>query len=535
VKVQLYDTTLRDGAQHEGVSLSVQDKLNITLELDQLGIDYVEGGWPGSNPRDAEYFERIATLPLKHARIAAFGSTCRPGADPAGDPQVQMLLAARTSTVTVVGKSWDLHVRHVLNTTLDENLRMIGDTLRYLKSEGRRVFYDAEHFFDGFKANPDHALATVKAAQEAGAECIILCDTNGGTMPWELGEIFDRVREILSDGGGQPVGGSQAGENTGPPRLGIHVHDDGGCAVANTLEAVRRGATQVQGTINGYGERVGNANLCTIIANLKLKMGIDCVTDTQLARLTEVSRFVAEVANMAPNSQWPYVGASAFAHKGGIHVAAILKVAESYQHIEPELVGNEKRVLVSDLSGRGNIVYKAKQFGLDADKEQVARVLQQIKELEHRGFFFEGAEGSVDVMLRRADPDYKPPFELIDFAVTVEHRQGRGLFAEATVKVRVNGDVMHTAAEGNGPVNALDNALRKALLPKYPQLEGIHLTDYKVRILDGDAATAATTRVTITSSNSHESWSTVGCSANIIEASWQALVDGLEYELLGER
>jgi 2-isopropylmalate synthase len=521
--IQLYDTTLRDGTQHEGISLSVQDKLNITLKLDELGIDYIEGGWPGSNPKDAEYFERARHLPLKHARVAAFGSTCKPGADPADDPQVQVLLAAQTPTVTVVGKSWDLHVHHVLTTTLEENLRMIGDTLRYLKAQGREVFYDAEHFFDGFKANPDYALATIQAAQAGGADCVILCDTNGGTMPWELGDIFSRIRQAL------------AGSPGGLPPFGIHTHDDAGCAVANTLEAVRHGAAQVQGTINGYGERVGNANLCSIIPNLKLKLGIECVTDAQLRRLTELSRFVSEVANMAPNPQLPYVGSAAFAHKGGIHVAAILKVEASYQHVDPARVGNEKRVLVSDLSGRGNIVYKVKQFGLDADKEQVAKVLQQIKELEHRGFYFEGAEGSVEVMLRRTDPGYEPPFELIDFTVVVEHRQGRGLFAEATVKVRVNGEVIHTAAEGNGPVNALDNALRKALLPMYPQLRDIQLTDYKVRILDGEAATAATTRVTITTSNSRQSWSTVGCSTNIIEASWQALVDGLEYVLLGQK
>jgi 2-isopropylmalate synthase len=514
MQIQLYDTTLRDGAQNEGISLSVQDKLNITLALDKLGIDFVEGGWPGSNPKDAAYFDQVRRLPLKHARVTAFGTTCRAGVDPSRDPQVQMLLEAGTPVVAVVGKSWALHVREVLAASLEENLTMVGDTVRYLRQQGRVVFYDAEHFFDGFKDNPDYALATLRAAQEAGAECLILCDTNGGTMPWELASAIGRVRQAV----------------TTP--LGIHAHDDAGCAVANTLEAVRLGAVHLQGTINGYGERVGNANLCTVIPNLQIKLGIPCLTNAQLRMLTETSRYISEVANLAPDPRAPYVGASAFAHKGGIHVDAVMKLPESYQHAAPALVGNVRRVLLSDLAGRANIVYKAKQMGLEADRDQVAQVLQQIKEMEHRGFYFEGAEGSVDVMLRRTDPDYKPPFDLIDFTVVVEHRQGRGLFAEATVKVRVNGDVVHTVAEGNGPVNALDNALRKALLPKYPRLKHIQLTDYKVRILDSESATAAMTRVTITTSNSHGSWSTVGCSANIIEASWQALVDGLEYEIL---
>jgi 2-isopropylmalate synthase len=413
-----------------------------------------------------------------------------------------------------VGKTWTLHVFDVLRTTLDENLRMIGDSVAYLKSHGKTVFYDAEHFFDGYKADPEYALETVRAAQEAGADVVVLCDTNGGSMPWEIEEI---VREVA--------------RQVDVP-LGIHTHDDGGVGVANSLAAVRAGVIQVQGTINGYGERVGNANLCAIIPDLKLKMGIDCVSDEQLRRLTEVSRFVSELANLPHNHRQPYVGASAFAHKGGIHVSAVMRNEHSYQHIDPALVGNEKRVLVSDLSGRGNILYKAGEFGLDGiDPNAAARVLSRIKELENEGFSFESAEASVEMMLRRARPDYKPPFELIDFMVVVEHREGRGLLAEATVKVRVGDQVMHTAAEGNGPVNALDTALRKALKPFYPQLEEFHLSDYKVRILDGRAGTAAKTRVLVDTTNGHQQWSTVGASTNIIEASWQALADSIEYGL----
>lgn len=517
MSVELYDTTLRDGTQHEGISLSLDDKLKITLKLDELGVHYVEGGWPGSNPKDAAYFASVRELPLKQAEIAAFGSTCRAGVRAEDDPQIQALLDADTSLVTVVGKTWDLHVHDVLRTSLDENLRMIQDSVAYLKACGRRVFYDAEHFFDGYQANPDYALATLRAAEEAGADCIILCDTNGGTMPWVIEE---RVRQVV--------------ETLDCP-IGIHAHNDSDCGVTNTLVAVRAGAVHVQGTINGYGERVGNASLCSIIPNLKLKMGVECVTDGQLRSITKVSRFVSEMANMAHDPRLPYVGATAFAHKGGIHVSAILRNVDSYQHIDPALVGNEKRVLVSEMSGRGNLVYKAREFGLDADRETAELVLRQIKDLESRGFHFEGAEASVELLLRRGEAEYQPPFALVDFMVVVEHRQGRGLFAEASVKVRIGDKVVHTVAEGNGPVNALDHALRKALLPHYPQLASVHLTDYKVRILDSERATGATTRVMITTSNAHRSWSTVGCSPNIIEASWQALVDSLEYGLVNSQ
>jgi 2-isopropylmalate synthase len=516
--VEVYDTTLRDGSQGEGVSFSLEDKLKVAQRLDEIGVHYIEGGWPGSNAKDAEFFHRARAIPFKQARLAAFGSTRRAGVACEEDGQLALLLAAGTPIVTIVGKTWDLHVHHVLETTLDENLAMIAESVAYLKSQGRTVFYDAEHFFDGYKANRGYALATVRAAFQAGADCVVLCDTNGGSMPWDVGEIVREAKAAVAA--------------FGNAQLGIHTHDDSGLAVANALAAVHSGCTQVQGTINGYGERVGNCNLCTVVPDLELKMGYHCLGEAGLRRMTELSRFVSETANMPSNPRQPYVGDSAFAHKGGIHVAAIMKVEESYQHIDPQRVGNTKRVLVSELSGRGNLVYKAQEFGLDAGKDEVRQVLGQIKELENQGFYFEGAEASVELMLRRMKPGYRRPFELLDFMVVVEHRQGRGMFAEASVKVRVNGEVAHTVAEGNGPVNALDRALRKALAPHYPHLAHVQLVDYKVRILDGNAATSATTRVIIDTRNSHSAWSTVGCSSNIIESSWQALADSMEYALL---
>lgn len=523
-QVYIYDTTLRDGAQGEGVAFSLEDKLKVAQRLDEVGIHFIEGGWPGSNAKDVEFFRRIRELPLRQAKVAAFGATRRAGTTCETDPQIAMLVEADTPCVTLVGKSWDLHVHHVLETTLDENLAMIADSVRYFVALGRRVFYDAEHFFDGCKANPEYALATIGAAARAGAEFVVLCETNGGALPWEVEEVVRKTGAYLSN--------IQYPTSNPKPQIGIHTHDDGGLSAANALAAVRTGATQVQGTINGYGERVGNCNLCTVIPDLQLKMGYRCLDEMGLSRLVELSHFVDESANMIPNPRLPFVGASAFAHKGGIHVAAILKVEASYQHIDPSLVGNRKRVLVSELSGRGNLVYKAREFGLDATREDVQRVLAQVKDLESRGFYFEGAEASVALMLQRMQPDYRPPFELIDFMAVVEHRAGRGMLAEATVKVRVGNEIMHTAAEGNGPVNALDGALRKALVPHYPRLAEIQLADYKVRILDGDAATAAVTRVIIETRNGHSSWSTVGASSNIIESSWQALADSMEYALL---
>ncbi|HEX7975222.1 MAG TPA: citramalate synthase [Anaerolineales bacterium] len=512
--IALYDTTLRDGTQREGISLSVDDKVKIASRLAKLGFHYIEGGWPGSNPKDAAFFERARHLSLAPAKLAAFGSTLKKNTQPEADENIQALLAAGTPVVTLVGKSWDLHVRDVLETSLGENLAMIGKSVAYFKAHGKEVIYDAEHFFDGYKARPDYAVETLQAAADAGADVLVLCDTNGGCMPWEIEEIVRAVAAQVDTA------------------LGVHTHNDSGCGVANTLAAVRGGAVHVQGTINGYGERVGNADLCTIIPDLQLKMGRSCLSNENLACLTELSNFVAEVANLPHDRHHPYVGAAAFAHKGGIHVAAMLKNEASYQHIDPTLVGNRRRTLVSELSGRGNLVDKSRQLGLDVSKDQAADVVSQIKLLEAQGFTFEGAEASVSLMLRQSQPDYRPPFELIDFMVVVEQRQGRGMLAEASVKVRVGDQVMHTAAEGNGPVSALDEALRKALTGVYPRLNEVRLSDYKVRILDSENGTGAMVRVLIDTQNGSHRWSTVGASTNIIEASWRALADSMEYALL---
>jgi len=509
----LYDTTLRDGSQREGISYSVEDKLKIARRLDEFGIQYIEGGWPGSNPKDAAFFQRVQSQNFKNARIAAFGSTARKGSRPEEDANLQALLDAETPAVTLVGKSWDLHVFDVLEVTLSENLAMIGESVAYMKSHGKEVIYDAEHFFDGYKANPDYAVETLRAAASKGADTIVLCDTNGGALPWEVEEIVRSVAAQIET------------------PLGVHCHDDSGCGTANTLAAVRAGAVHVQGTINGYGERVGNANLCIVIPNLQLKMGKSCVTAENLTRLIELSTYVAEVANLPHDKFMPFAGESAFTHKGGIHVAAMLKNDHSYQHIDPELVGNQRRSVVSELSGRGNVLEKSRQYGLDINSDQARQVLNEIKDLESQGFTFEGAEASLGMMIQRLDPGYRPPFELIDFAVVVEHRQGRGMLAEATVKVKVGDQVLHTAAEGNGPVSALDAALRKALLDVYPSLAHVRLDDYKVRILDSESGTGAAVRVLIDTKNGTRRWSTVGASTNIIEASWRAMADSLEYAL----
>jgi 2-isopropylmalate synthase len=532
----LYDTTLRDGTQGEGINLSVDDKLRIAQRLDDFGMHYIEGGWPGSNPKDAAFFTRASEIPFKHARLAAFGSTRKAGGQCESDPQIKMLLDARTPVVTMVAKTSRLHVTHVLETSLEENLAMIGESVAYLKAQGKEVIHDAEHFFDGYKLDKEYTLATLRAAAHAGADWLVLCDTNGGMMPWEVEEIVrNTIAEMTkAEGHMREDARREAPLSTlqSPIRFGIHTHNDAGTAVANALAGVRAGCTQVQGTINGYGERVGNCDLATAIANLKLKLNDDCLDDVQLRGLTELSHYVAEMANVTPNIRAPYVGHAAFAHKGGIHVAAILKLEESYQHIDPLRVGNQKRVLVSELSGRGNIAYKAREYGLDVNKDDVQQVLAKIKEMENRGFYFEGAEASVELMLRRVQPGYVAPFELIDYLIVVEHRRGRGLLSEANVKVRVKGEVAHTAAEGDGPVNALDMAMRKALLPHYPQLDDVRLMDYKVRILDGDKATAATTRVTIDTRSASRNWTTVGSSTNIVDASWQALADSMEYALV---
>lgn len=518
LRVLIYDTTLRDGAQSEGISLTVQDKLKITVKLDELGISYVEGGWPGSNPKDLEYFMHVKTLPLKHTRISAFGATRKAGVHVADDTNIRALLAVETPCVTIFGKSWDLHVHRALQATLDENLRMIRESIIYLKTRGREVIYDAEHFFDGFKADSDYALATVKAAAEAGADWIVLCDTNGGSLPYEVEQIMARVRQVIN----KP--------------LGIHAHNDGDLAVANSIIAVQCGARQIQGTINGYGERCGNANLCSVIPNLELKLGVPCLTSEALWYLSEVSRYVSEIANMTLQGNQPFVGHSAFAHKGGVHVSAILKDTRTYEHINPELVGNKRRVLVSELAGSGNLYYKAQELNLDLtqDSPRTKQIIQQIKELEYQGYQFEGADASLELLLRRAFGQHKEFFTLENLKILIEKRSRNGdmIYSEAIIRIRVNDQVIHTAAEGNGPVNALDNALRKALEGFYPVLKEMHLVDYKVRVLDGKDGTGAKVRVLIESADSTGSWSTVGVSENIIEASWQALADSMNYALI---
>jgi 2-isopropylmalate synthase len=512
--IQIYDTTLRDGTQSEGFTLSGSDKIRVAQRLDDLGVAFIEGGWPGSNVRDAEFFERARDLEWKTALIAAFGSTCRVKGGPEDDANLQALLDAQTPVCTIFGKTWTLHVTDVLLTTLEDNLRIIEQSVAYLRAEGRRVIYDAEHFFDGYRADPLYAIETLKAAIRGGAETVVLCDTNGGAMPWEVEKIIREMKDSIQH------------------PFGIHTHNDGESAVINALLAVREGAIQVQGTINGVGERCGNANLCSVMANLELKMGRPCLPEGSLGKLYELSHFVDEVANVTPNDHLPYVGKSAFAHKGGVHVAAMRRSAQSYQHVAPERVGNKMRVVVSALSGRANLLSKAEEHGVDVSSvADVVGVLNDVKELEARGFSFEAAEASVAMMLKRQQPGYQPLFELVDFLVNVEHRQGRGIFAEAMVKLKVGDEVLHTAAEGNGPVNALDLALRKALIGHYPEIASFHLADYKVRILEGQNGTEAITRVLIDTRNTTRLWSTVGASANIIEASWQALVDAVEYGL----
>jgi len=515
-RVVLYDTTLRDGSQRTGISFSVDDKLKITSLLDQLGVSYIEGGWPGSNPKDCAYFQRVKELNLKHAKISAFGSTRRAGQGVEGDANLRALLEAKTPVVAVVGKSWTLHVSEVLRTSLDENVTMISESVRYLKANGREVIYDAEHFFDGYQADSAYALSTIMAAYEAGADVVVLCDTNGGSTPDRIYEIVRAVRRSF------------------PGVLGIHTHNDSELAVANSLVAVQAGCVQVQGTINGYGERCGNANLISIIANLQLKMGFQCVPQEGLRRLTQVSRKVCEIANLNPDNHAAYVGSAAFAHKGGIHVAAVEKNPASYEHISPELVGNHRTFVISELSGRGNVRVRASELGLKLRGNEKA-ILDKIKELESQGFQLENAEGTFELMVRQDHPKYQPPFEVIDMMVVSERRRGDVLSVEAMVKLRVGEEIFHTVCEGNGPVHALDGAVRKALLPAYPELAAVKLADYKVRILDPDKATGATTRVTLEAAAEGEHWSTVGVAQNIIEASFRALADSYELYLLRRR
>ncbi|MEI6045596.1 MAG: citramalate synthase [Chloroflexota bacterium] len=521
--IVVYDTTLRDGSQGEGLSFSVEDKLHLARRLDDLGVAYIEAGWPGSNPKDEEFFARAAAgeLKLQTAKLVAFSSTRKPNVRPEDDTNLRLLIEARTPAVTLFGKTWDLHVIRALGTTLDENLKMIGESVRFFKDAGREMIYDAEHFFDGYKANPEYALETLRVAALAGADWIVLCDTNGGVLTEEIPEIMARVRAEVTD--------------LYKVKLGIHVHNDGDLACANTLTAVRAGATQVQGTINGYGERCGNVNLCSVLANLELKMGYRCLPEGNLTKLTEISRCVAEVANLSHNNQMPFVGRSAFAHKGGIHVDAVMKDRRTYEHVVPEDVGNQQRVLISELSGQSNILHKAYQIGLQMRKgdAEVREVIEQIKLLENKGFQFENAEASFELIMWRTQPEYVAPFELLDLLVLAERRNSAAgdLLSEATVKLRIGDILMHTVSDGNGPVNALDAAIRKALVSFYPQLDAVRLVDYKVRVLS-EEGTASSIRVTISSSDGPTTWQTVGSSTNVIEASWLALADALEYPLV---
>jgi 2-isopropylmalate synthase len=511
--ITIYDTTLRDGTQREGISLSVADKLRIARRLDDLGVAFVEGGFPGSNPKDVEFFARARDLEWHTATLVAFGATRRAGIAPEEDPSLRGLVDAGTSVCTVFGKSWTLHATEVLRVSLDENLALIEDSVAFLRAAGRRVFYDAEHFFDGHAADPAYALATVQAAARGGAEAVILCDTNGGTLPWRVGDVTRAVVAALPG-----------------VVIGIHTHDDSGCAVASALAAVHAGARQVQGTVNGYGERCGNADLCTVAPDLELKMGVRCLPDGHLPRLFDTSRFVAEVANLAPDEHQPFVGRSAFAHKGGVHVAAMRRNADSYQHVAPEAVGNTSRVVVSELSGRANVIAKAEELGVEVLGDAAhARVLAEVKEGEARGLSYEAAEASIALLMRRQAAGYVPPFHLLEYRVMTGQHERLGAWAEATMKIAIGDEVVHAVATGDGPVHALDSALRKALAPSYPAVNQIRLVDYRVRILDSQNATAATTRVLIDSSDGPRQWSTVGAGPDILAASWAALADSFEY------
>jgi 2-isopropylmalate synthase len=531
----LYDTTLRDGTQREGLSVSIEDKLRIAHRLDELGIPFIEGGWPGANPKDVQFFWQLQENPLKQAEIVPFCSTRRPHSTAAEEPMLQAILSAGTRWVTIFGKSWDLHVIEGLKTSLEENLAMISDTIAYLRSQGRRVIYDAEHWFDGYKRNPDYALQTIKAAAIAGAEWLVLCDTNGGTLPHEISQIIKNILLVTGDWE-LGTGNTEKTLTQSPlPQIGIHTHNDSEMAVANALAAVMVGAKMVQGTINGYGERCGNANLCSVIPNLQLKLGYSCIGEHQLNQLTETSRFVSEVVNLAPDEHAPYVGRSAFAHKGGIHVSAVERNPLTYEHIQPEQVGNRRRIVISEQSGLSNILAKARSLGMELDKNdpQARQILQRMKELESEGYQFEAAEASFALLMYEALGLREQFFEVKGFQVhcdLVEVKETTNSLA--TVKVGVNGINILEAAEGNGPVEALDDALRKALVNFYPQIADFELTDYKVRILNGNTGTAAKTRALVESGNGQQRWTTVGVSTNILEASYQAVVEGLEYGLL---
>ncbi len=516
MQVKLFDTTLRDGAQTEGISFSLEDKLKIAKLLDEIGIHYIEGGWPGSNPKDIQFFKAIKKAKLKNSRIVAFSSTRRPNVKVEDDKNIQTLLKADTPAVAIFGKCWDFHVTDALKTTLEENLAMIKDTVAFAKKAGKEVIFDAEHFFDGYKANSDYALKCLKAATEGGADLLCLCDTNGGTLPYETLQIVLDTRRA-----------------TARP-LGIHAHNDSECGVGVSVAAVKEGCVQVQGTMNGYGERCGNANLCSIIPILQLKMGQKCLTSENLKRLTEVSRHIAEIANLPPSAHQPFVGRSAFSHKGGIHVSAVVKNPGTYEHIKPELVGNERRVTVSELSGVSNLMVKAKEYGVDLDKgsPEVKQLIKTLKELESQGYSFEEGEASFELLLKRTLGLIKPSFDLEDFLIET-HKEGRRQpVVTAHVKIKVKNKTHDATGSGDGPVNAIDTALRKVLEKIYPQIKTVKLTDYKVRVLDSNAGTAAKVRVIIESADEKRSWGTVGVSTNVIEASWLAMVDAIEYKLM---
>ena len=514
--VLLYDTTLRDGCQAEDVSLTLEDKLRMAAKLDDMGIDYIEGGYPGSNPRDADFFKQVKKLKLKNAKVASFGTTRKFGAKPSQDINLKALLGADAPAVTLVGKTWDLHVRDDLRISQKANLEIIADSIAFMKKRVDEVIFDAEHFFDGFRANPDYALECLKAAQDGGADWIVLCETNGGRLPVDIRDALAQVNRVIKT------------------PLGIHCHNDGELAVANTLAAVEMGATQVQGTINGFGERCGNVNLISVIANLQLKMGKKCMSAAQLKKLREVSQLFYELANIQPNKRQAYVGDSAFAHKGGLHVSGVLKNRETYEHIDPELVGNRQRVLVSDLSGRSNVVYKGKEYGIDLKNagDAVKNILRRTKELEGQGYEFQAAEASFELLIQEALGKKKKNFNLVGFRVIDEKRkEDEAPISEATIMVQVDGVMEHAAAMGNGPVNALDQALRRALTKFYPSLKQVELLDYKVRVLSTGEGTGAVVRVLIESGDGKGRWGTVGVSHNVIEASWQALVDSIDYKL----
>ena len=516
MSITLYDTTLRDGAQREGLSLTVDDKLKVASWLDQLGVHYIEGGWPGSNPKDIEFFQRVKELNLKASKIACFGSTRRPQGKANADPVVRALLDSEAATATLVAKASDIQVTEALGTTLDENLRMIEDTVQVLIGEGLEVFLDAEHFFDGYRRNRDYSLKVLQVAAEAGATCLVLCDTNGGSMPWDIGRVIDDVRAHRAE------------------QVGVHFHNDTGCAVANSLLAVGHGVTHVQGTVNGIGERCGNANILTIVADLQLKDGREILPAERLEKLTAVHYAIAEICNIAPDAHQPFVGASAFATKAGLHTSGLAKLEGAYEHIDPARVGNARRLLVSELSGRSTIVMKAREIGVDLESkpDTANAILSAVKDLEHAGYHFEAADGSLELLIRRHAGLEREFFRLESFRVTVEKRDDGSVVSEATVKIWARGERYISTEEGNGPVNALDRALRKALIKFYPALEAIELVDYKVRILEEKKGTGAVTRVLLESQDGAREWSTIGVHPNIIEASWEALVDSIEYGLI---